>query len=136
VYCLGGADGSGNAQSADYYATLSPSGVAAWTKTTAYPVQASGQACASSSGYMYCVAGQEGENSYTNAVYYAPVSSGGIGTWKQASSYPVGSETTCVISSGYIYCVGGFDGSSVEENGAVHYASLSSIGSASTSGGG
>lgn len=134
IYCLGGADNNGNALSTDYYAALSSAGVGTWTGTTAYPLQASGQACAISSGYIYCVGGQEGQNSYTNAVYYAPVSSQGIGTWKQAGSYPLSVGTTCVISSGYMYCVGGFDGSSVGENNAVYYAALASLSGAAASG--
>lgn len=130
IYCLGGADSNNNSQSSDYYAALSSAGVGSWTRTTAYPTKLSGQSCAFSSGYIYCVGGQTtgGQHpAYTNAVYYAPVSSGGIGTWKQASDYPLSVETTCVISTGNMYCIGGFDGSSVGENNAVHYASLASL---------
>lgn len=137
IYCLGGADSNDNSQSADYYAALSSAGVGTWTQTTAYPIQASGQACAISSGYIYCVGGETagGQSpSYTNAVYYAPVSASGIGTWKQAGNYPASVGTTCVISSGYMYCIGGFDGSSVGENNAVYYAPLASLSSATTSG--
>ena len=134
IYCLGGADGNNNAQSTDYYATLSSTGVGTWTKTTAYVVQASGQACAISSGYIYCLGGEEGENTYTGAAYYAAVSSGGIGTWKQMASYPLSIGTTCVISSGSMYCIGGFDGSSAGESSAVYYASLASLSSSSSTG--
>ena len=134
VYCLGGADGNNNPLSTDYYASLSSAGVGAWTQTTAYPVQASSQACVTSSGYLYCVGGEEGSSSFTNGVFYAPVSSGGIGAWKQASNYPLSVSTTCVYLSGYIYCVGGFDGSSVGENGAVYYAAISSLSGTTTSG--
>ena len=134
IYCLGGADSSDNAVSAAYSAPLSPAGVGTWTQTTAYPLQESGLACAISSGYIYCVGGQGQLNSYTNAVYYAPISSGGIGTWKQAANYPLSVETTCVISSGDLYCIGGFDGSSVGENNAVHYISLATLSGATTSG--
>jgi len=137
IYCLGGADINSNSQSADYYATLSSAGVGTWIATTAYPVQETGQACAISSGYMYCVGGETagGQSpSYTNAVYYAPVSSGGIGTWKQAGSYPLSAGTTCVVNSGYMYCVGGFDGSSVGENSAVYYSPLASFSSVTASG--
>ncbi|MDA4114181.1 MAG: hypothetical protein OK474_09065 [Thaumarchaeota archaeon] len=132
IYCLGGADGNNNAQSTDYYATLSSAGVGAWTKTTAYPVAVSGQACVISSGYIYCVGGEETSTSYTNTVRYAPVSSGGIGTWKQGANYPLSIGTTCVFSSGDVYCVGGFDGSSVGESSAVYYASLASLSGATS----
>jgi hypothetical protein len=105
VYCVGGVDGSGNAVSTDYYASLS-SGVGTWTQTTAYPIVANGQACAISSGDIYCVGGV-GSSSYVNAVYYATVSSGGIGAWTKTGNYAQSVFTDCVISSGYMYCVGG-----------------------------
>lgn len=127
VYCLGGADSNDNAVSTDFFAPLSSTGVGAWTQTTAYPVQASGQACATSSGRIYCVGGEEADGTYTGAAYYAPVSSGGIGAWHDAAGYPTSVQTACVISGGYIYCVGGFDSSSVGDNNAVFYASLSSL---------
>ncbi len=135
IYCIGGADVNDNAQSQDYYAALSPNGVGAWTKTTAYPLQASGQACGFSSGYIYCVGGQEGTNpaSYTRSVYYASVSSGGIGAWKQGG-YPVSVGTTCGVLSGYVYCVGGFISGTPMNTDAVYYAPASSISSPTTSG--
>jgi hypothetical protein len=132
MYCMGGADNNNNAQSTDFYATLSSSGVGTWTPTTAYPIQVSGQACAFSSGYIYCVGGQEGSNSYSNAVYYAAVSSGGIGAWKQAGHYPLSVGTTCVISLGYMYCMGGFDGSSQGDTEATYYISLTTLSSAAS----
>jgi hypothetical protein len=129
IYCLGGADSSGNSVNSDYYASLSAQGVGVWTKTTAYPIQESGQACAFSSGYIYCVAGETagGQNpTYSNAVYYASISGAGIGAWKQAGVYPLSVGTTCVVSSGYMYCVGGFDNSGGESS-RVYYASLSAL---------
>jgi hypothetical protein len=133
IYCLGGVDSNSNAQSTDYYASLSAEGVGTWTKTTSYPLQETGQACVFSSGYIYCVGGQ-GSSSYTNAVYYATASSAGIGSWKQAGNYPASVGTTCVAVSGYIYCVGGFDGSAAGENPATYYALLTSLSDGTTSG--
>ena len=133
IYCLGGTDINNNAESGDYSASLTPSGVGEWVATTSYPIQVSGQACGFSSGYVDCVGGQENSNSYTNAVYYAQVSSNSIGTWKQSGNYPRSVGTTCVVSSGYMYCVGGFDSSSLGENGATYFAPLSAIDSASGS---
>jgi hypothetical protein len=60
-------------------------------------------------------------------VYYAPISSAGIGSWKQSSSYPLSIETTCVVTSGNMYCIGGFDSSSAGESSSVSYASLTSL---------
>jgi hypothetical protein len=132
MYCFGGIDSNGNPLSTDYFAALTSTGVGVWTQTTAYPIQATGQACAISSGFIYCVGGQKQQNSYTSAVYYASASSAGIGAWKQESSYPLSVETYCAVSSGYMYCVGGFDSSSVGENGAVYYASLGSLSGTTT----
>jgi hypothetical protein len=129
VYCLGGVDGSGNVVSADYYASLSSAGVGAWAQTTAYPLQETGQACATSSGYIYCVGG-EGSSSFTNAVYHAAVSSGGIGAWTKAANYPQSVATTCTISSGYLYCIGGFNSSNLYAS--VYYISLESLLSGTT----
>ena len=75
-------------------------------------------------GYIYCVGGEE-QNSFTNAVYYAAVSSGGIGAWTKAANYPLSVVTTCIISSGNLYCVGGFDSSAAY--GATYYISLDSL---------
>jgi len=137
IYCLGGADENDNSLNAVYFAALSPSGVGTWAKTQPYPIQESGQACAFSSGYVYCVGGEtSGGNSpsYTNAVYYAPVSPSGIGAWKQAGVYPLSVGTTCIISSAHIYCVGGFDSSTEGVESDVNYASLTSLSASTTSG--
>jgi len=130
VYCVGGEDGNDNSLGTAYYATLSSSGVGAWTSTTSYPVAGTGQACVISSGNILCVGGETAGGSspsYTNAVYYASISSGGIGAWKQSQGYPISVQTACAALSGDIYCMGGFDGSSVGENNFVEYASLSSL---------
>ena len=132
IYCLGGADGNGNSLGTAYYAMLSSSGVGGWASTTSYPVAGSGQACVTSSGDILCVGGETSGGSsptYTNTVYHAPISSGGIGAWKQSPNYPVSVGTTCVSLSGDIYCVGGFDGGSVGANNFVEYSSLASLAS-------
>jgi hypothetical protein len=128
IYCIGGADVNDNSVGTTYYATLSSSGVGTWTATTPYPVAASGQACVIASGEILCIGGETSTSpSYTSSTYYAPVSSGGIGSWKAGTSYPLGIGTTCVALSGNVYCVGGFDGSSVMSDNYVEYASLASL---------
>jgi len=131
IYCLGGIDSNRNALNTVYYASLSSLGVGTWTQTTAYPLDEIGQACAISSGYIYCVGGED-SSGYINAVYYATVSSGGTGTWTKAANYPDSTWTTCFTSSGYLYCVGGVDGSSAGESGAAYYVALQSLFSATT----
>ncbi|HXW37497.1 MAG TPA: hypothetical protein VEJ36_06325 [Nitrososphaerales archaeon] len=125
VYCVGGADSGNNAVSTDYYAQLTSAGIGAWSLTTSYPQQASGQACATSAGYIYCVGGLGSPNSYTNAAYYAPVNSGGVGKWTRAGDYPTGVETACTIESGVMYCVGGLNSSSAGMTAETYYAELS-----------
>jgi hypothetical protein len=130
IYCIGGADSGGNPLAGAYYAKLTSSGIGAWLPTTNYLIPVTGQACAAVGGYVYCVGGGSsgGESlAYTNAVYYAPVSSSGIGAWSQGKAYPDGVGTDCAATSGAIYCVGGFDQSSQGENDAVWYADLSSF---------
>ena len=129
IYCIGGADSNDNSLGTAYYATLSSSGVGAWTSTTSYPVAGTGQACVISSGDILCVGGETsgGQSpTYTSAVYYAPISPGGIGTWKQSTSYPVSVGTECVLLSGNVYCIGGFENSQGANN-FVEYASLASL---------
>jgi len=130
VYCIGGSDSNDNSLTTTYFAQLTASGVGSWSQTKAYPVAASGQACAISAGVIYCVGGETADGpspTYTDAVYYAPISSAGIGAWKQSPSYPNSVGTDCAISSGYMYCVGGFDASTINENNVVNYASLVSL---------
>jgi hypothetical protein len=130
AYCIGGSDSNDNSLTTSYFAPLTANGVGPWTQTTAYPVAATGQACVISAGVIYCVGGETAGGSsptYTNAVYYAQISSDGIGGWKQSPNYPSSVGTTCAISSTYVYCVGGFDSSSVGENNIVNYASLTSL---------
>lgn len=127
IYCIGGVNGNDNGVNSVYYATLSSGGVGTWTKTTNYPSSLVGQACAISSGYIYCVGGESGQNSYSDAVYYAAISSTGVGAWQKAANYPVNVETTCVASSSDLYCVGGFVSGSTGETASTFYAALSSI---------
>jgi hypothetical protein len=75
------------------------------------------QSCLASSGYVYCV---QGENTY-----YAPLSSSGIGPWKTSTSYPLDAGT-CYASGSAVYCLDGRDGG-VESN-SVYYAIINSSG--------
>ena len=95
-----------------------------WTNTSAYPTNISDLSCATYSGYIYCVGGNTGVSPYsTDAVYSAPVSSGGVGTWTSTTVYPTNiAYESCAIDSGYIYCVGGYTGSAYTD--AVYSASV------------
>lgn len=127
IYCIGGANVNNNAVDTVYYASLSSSGVGAWTLTTAYPTALSSEACVIISSTIYCVGGEGNGGAYSNAVYYAPVSSSGVGAWKSGPSYSDTAVTDCDVVAGTIYCIGGFDSSSNGFTAGVSYASLTSI---------
>ena len=74
--------------------------------------------------YIYCV-GTIRVSTY-NQVYYAPVSSTGVGTWSSTGNYPVAMEEAgCSIYNSYIYCVGTADTGTDNQ---VYYAPVSSTG--------
>jgi hypothetical protein len=130
IYCLGGVDSSDNPLGNAYYAPLSSAGIGQWVPTTAYPLPSTGQACAFSNGFVYCVGGATsgGQSAaYTSALYFAPVSTSGIGAWKEGPDYTMSVGTTCTIASGRLYCVGGYDGTTEGEDNYVNYVSLSSV---------
>ena len=131
IYCVGGADPSGNPVSKVYYAQVSGGGIGGWAQTTAYAIAATGQACAISGGRIYCVGGETSGGqlpAFTSATYSADVSAAGVGAWGEGPAYPRDVGTSCVATAAFVYCVGGFDDSSVGENQVVNYARLSSLG--------
>jgi len=130
VYCLDGSDSNGDPLGTTCFAVLTPNGVGRWTLTSPYPVASVGPSCVIASDNIYCVGGETagGESpTFTNFVYFAPISSVGIGSWTQGASYPQSVGTACVTAQGDIYCVGGFGESSPGLDGVVNYATLSSI---------
>jgi hypothetical protein len=137
LYCVGGftvnrtVDSSGTTYvpgitGAVYFAPVTADGVGAWSSTTSYPTAIYAQTCDFSGGSYYCVGGDTNAvgESATSAVYYAPVSSTGVGTWASTTAYPANMQSlTCSASGGFIYCVGGFNSASVSTN-EVCYAQL------------
>jgi hypothetical protein len=95
-----------------------------WTSTTSYPTGTEGLSCVTSSGYVYCL----GDG--TDAVYYAPLTSSGVGAWSATASYPTDiSGQSCAAFGGYLYCVSGINGTlGPRPTPAVYYASLSASG--------
>ncbi len=79
---------------------------------------------------MYCVGGLTGSSTVSNvakAVYYAPLSSSGVGQWTNTTSFPMGIRSeSCVTSVRNVYCIGGYTSSIISN--AVYYAPLSSSG--------
>jgi N-acetylneuraminic acid mutarotase len=136
IYCVGGFDNNGDETSSTYYASLS-SGLTSWTGTTQYPLAVDSASCVVSAGDIYCVAGEtengSNQNSPISDVYYAPLSSSGIGQWTAALSYPTAlAAPACVLYSGYLYCVGGFDSNQYSST-DTYYGAVSSSGVSSWS---
>jgi hypothetical protein len=129
------AEGSGTASAASTStssvasSSASPA-VLAWSPSVSYPTSIWTQSCVESGGYIYCVGGLTGPNTVTDAasaVYYAPISSSGVGNWTSTTSYPTSIRSeSCVTETSTIYCVGGYAGSILSD--AVYYAPLSSSG--------
>lgn len=125
VYCVGGYTGSAQTNQV-WYAQLGPSGgiTGSWMQTTDYGSATGGDtsgnggvatnlmSCAVSGGYDYCVGGTN-STTYSDAVYYAQLSSSGVGAWHKTSDYGAPTDiegSGCATDSGYIYCVGGYNG--------------------------
>jgi len=131
LYCVGGLSDMGPIDDV-FYAQVSSSGVGTWMKTSTYPNDdgVMGTSCVIYSGYIYCVGGSTPTESTsgTNVVYYAAVSSSGVGTWTlSANSYPISTLLLpCVVLSGYMYCVGGTPFTLSSYTNAVYYAQLGS----------
>jgi hypothetical protein len=135
IYCVGGYDdASGDDVASTYYSQIANGSLGPWTSTTPYPVPVDSQSCVTWSSNIYCVAGnnETDGNSDTlvpsSAVWFAHLSSTGIGSWTQTTSYPYNAYLpACYESGGYIYCIGGVDvGSDPIES--VYYAPLSASG--------
>jgi hypothetical protein len=122
VYCVGGYTNASISASA-YYAPISSSGVGHWTQTTSYPFPVWGQSCTASLDTIYCIGGITGPSGNTSMVYYAPLSSSGIGIWVRGTDYPTPIyQESCVASDGQIDCIGGLGSA------AVYHAEATSSG--------
>ena len=142
IYCVGGSNSKGAVSNA-YFAKLSSSGVGPWTETTDYGASSGTTgssgfpefqlACVVDSGYVYCVGG----GFASSKVFYAPLSSSGVGPWVETTDYGAESgstgsggvvigSTACTDDNGTIYCVGGTVSFSPSSD--VFYSQLSSTG--------
>jgi hypothetical protein len=118
VYCVGGASTS------TYFSPLSSAGLGTWARGADYPEPIQEASCVVSANVVYCVGGSvvgdDGGLTPTADVYYAPLSSQGIGAWTASTAYPDGaSGPVCMVDSETIYCASGTD---------AYYAPLSSSG--------
>jgi hypothetical protein len=111
-------------------ASTAPISIEAWNPSTSYPTIIWTQSCVASDSVIICVGGMAGTNTFsdvTSAVYYASLSSSGVGHWTKTTSFPVGiRDGSCVASNAEIYCVGGYTPVAISD--AVYYAPISSSG--------
>ena len=134
IYCIGGIyDDNGDDTASAYYVSLSLGSVGKWNSTSSYPIPTDTQSCVASSGFVYCVAGNNETGGLisnarnSSSVWYAPLSAAGIGNWSLTLSYPGGFYPTCYSSQQFIYCLGGIDPNGNSAN-SVYFAQLSSKG--------
>ncbi len=120
VYCIAGI-GNESGSNATYYAEVTSSGLGEWQSTTPYPLNDTDLQCVTYGGFVYCIGGDDAAPSDTNATYYAPISSSGVGVWKETTSYPMNFVGSCASISDYVYCISGNDNS-------VYYATMTSNG--------
>jgi hypothetical protein len=107
-YCVGGKSSSGGYSTAAYFSAISQTGFGTWEATTSYPIPISDASCSIWNSTIYCIGGQTAGGSYSNSVYYAPLSSLGIGAWQSLTNYSEGiTDTSCKASTYWLYCVGG-----------------------------
>src|SRR6267143_3032197 len=104
--------------------------VISWSATTNYPSGIVSQSCVVSSGFGYCIGGATtpgGIFTPTNAVYFASISSSGVGSWSASTSYPATIfRHSCLVNSGIVYCIAGQ--SPTGATNATYYAALTSSG--------
>ena len=101
-----------------------------WQAASSYPLPVYNETCVGWSGYVYCIGGMTSPQFMTNKVYFAPVSSGGIGTWKETAPYVYNiSDPSCALNGNTVYCAGGMGYLQVAGDNAtylpyVYYANL------------
>ena len=136
IYCVGGSyNDAGDDLASSYYSSVAGSGTPGnWYPTTSYPIPVDTQSCVASLSYIYCVGGNnetdgsDADATATNSVWFAPVSSSGIGNWTKTTAYPADVYyPTCFAAASDIYCLGGAD-SNGNSLGNAYYATLTSSG--------
>lgn len=92
-----------------------------WSATTPFPEKIGSESCTTYNNDMYCVGGINaskagGFGNIANAVYYAPMSSSGLGNWTRVGvDYPnpiTYSDCVTTLWSG-VTCVGGYTGTTI-----------------------
>ena len=135
VYCVGGQkDSSADDTNSSYFAPLTPSGVGPWAPSTPLP---GSHRCAPRAwpGWRPLLHGRgerdHGTNStatLTGSVWFAPISSSGVGTRTQAADYPARVFfPSCTGLGSYVYCVAG-EGTQDNPVNSTYYSYVTSSG--------
>lgn len=139
IYCVAGETEVGSNQNSPvsnvYYAPLSSSGIGQWETALSYPTALAAPACASYSGYLYCVGGFDSNLYSSTDTYYGPLSSSGVGSWTNGTPYPIPIDTsTCVAYGGDIYCVSGTSDTQSSQSivGSAYFSPISAAVTTST----
>ena len=105
------------------YLQFSATEVGSWLTSTVLPQTLSGHKIVSwTDRYAYLIGGFNGL-SYSNSVYYAPVSGSGVGTWASQNSLPAAlRDPAVVVGNNTIFVLGGRDGSQVYNT--IYYAPI------------
>jgi hypothetical protein len=107
AFCVGGKNGN-TYTSLVYYTVPGPNGFGTWTATTSYPVPIADASCNIWNSTLYCAAGTTRGGSYSNTVYFAPLTTTGLGRWQLLTSYPeVSTDLSCDAISYWFDCLGG-----------------------------
>jgi hypothetical protein len=119
---------------ASYYAKINPGGIGNWIKTTDYPFTTRSNGLTAYKGYLYGVGGLHciytgtGQTCSTlSEVFYAPISSTGIGNWS-TSVHPYPFEVFhqgCAQTGNIFYCIGGIQTNINIPYSDAYYANLS-----------
>jgi len=110
IYCIGGANNSGQKLDNVYSARASNGTVSNWTKLANFPRIIEDSSCVAYSSYLYCIGGDNGTiaTNYSNKVFSARLSNGTIYNWTRQTNSPVDvQQLSCVAYANYVYCIGG-----------------------------
>ena len=116
LYVLGGLDGTGNATSTVYYASLNPDGTipaatlaGTWATTTPLPQSSFAEGAAIFHGRIYIAGGNDSTGAPVSKVYSAKINGDGtLGAWQTLPDLPVAlAYHQLVTAAGYLYALGG-----------------------------
>ncbi len=127
IYCVGGRTLNENSSyNHTYYAPLSASGIGKWAEATPYPNPVYDQACTASTGYLFCIGGYGANAMTVNSLFYAQITTNGLGAWEKGPAYPYETiRSTVLVSYGDdLYVIGGYQDLGSVASDRVFYTSI------------